>query len=159
MMAVSTTRRLPAYQFDLSGGVLCLDFANTVSRRQAPEHIADHVTSYADLVAFAGQSNILSPEAANDLLAYAGQYGTDTNRSFRKAIAFRESLYRAFSAIAAARPAAAKDVEQINDSAREALKHRKLARTSGGYRWEWDCNGKNTLDRTLWAVAQCAAGV
>lgn len=154
---MSAIRRGPAYQFDLSGGVLCLDFANTVSRGRAPERITDHLASYADLVAFAGQSKIISPEGANDLLAYARQHGAEATRCFRKAISFRESLYRAFSASAAGRPAAAKDVEQIDDAAREALQHRKLAHANGGYRWEFDWNGRKTLDRALWAIAQSAA--
>jgi len=151
------SKRASEYQFDLSGGVLCLDFANTVSRRQAPEHITDHLSGYADLVAFDGQSKVVSPEEAHDLLAHAGLHGTEASRSFRKAISLRESLYRAFSAIAAGNRAAANDVEQINNAAIEALNHRKLAHANSGYRWEWNWTGKDTLDRAIWPVAQSAA--
>ena len=46
------------YVFDLDGGRPCLDFANTQSSS------GDHVDSYADLLAFAAQSNLLTPESA-----------------------------------------------------------------------------------------------
>src|SRR5664279_4639744 len=68
---VSPSEPKHGYQFDLSGGILCLDFANTVSRRKDPRGSADHLTSYSDLTAFFEQSKLLSPERASELQAQA----------------------------------------------------------------------------------------
>ena len=48
-------------QFELCGGHLALDFANTLSQRNAPALATDHLTSYGRLVAFAEQTQVLSP--------------------------------------------------------------------------------------------------
>src|ERR1700724_2382251 len=43
--------------FEMSGGALCLDFANTWSDRGRPE--TDKLCGYADLLAFARQAGLL----------------------------------------------------------------------------------------------------
>ena len=145
------------YQFDLSGGALCLDFANTVSRRHLPQRRAEHLTSYADLIEFATQSKLLSPKLVASLRTRASRDHAAAQKAFRKSIDFRESLYRAFSAIAARKHARPADVQLINDFALAALQHRKLARTNGDYRWEWQLDGGDLLDRVLWPIAESAA--
>ena len=54
---------LTGYAFDLSGGRLALDFANTLSRSSG-----EHLTSYAELVSFARQAGQLDALAAGRLL-------------------------------------------------------------------------------------------
>jgi predicted RNA-binding Zn ribbon-like protein len=154
---VPTRQQQSRYQFDLSGGALCLDFTNTVSRRNVPERRTEHLNGYADLIAFAEQSKLLSPKLAASLRACASRDRAGARSGFRKSIAFREVLYRAFTAIAAGKHARPDDVQQINDFALEALQHRKLARAKGDYRWEWQANGDDLLDRILWPIAQSAA--
>jgi predicted RNA-binding Zn ribbon-like protein len=146
-----------AYHFDLSGGALCLDFANTVSHRHLPERRTEHLDSYSDLVAFADQSKLISPKLAATLRALCSRNHSEAQSSFHRSIVFRETLYRAFSAIAAGKHVHPEDVQQINDAAIEALKQRKLMRTNGDYRWEWQSGGANPLDRILWPVAASAA--
>ena len=53
------------YLFDLDGGRACLDFANTQTASD------DHLATYADLVAFAAQSNLIPPPTAAWLHAAA----------------------------------------------------------------------------------------
>jgi predicted RNA-binding Zn ribbon-like protein len=149
----------PAFQFDLSGGRLCLDFANTVSHRHVPESRKEHLAGYSDLVAFAEQSKLLSPKLAGTLRARADRNGIDARNAFRKSILLREALYRVFSATAAAKPARLDDVERISDFALGALKHRRLARIHGDYRWEWQSIGGDLLDRVLWPIAESAASL
>ena len=157
MEAVHTAKLQSGYQFDLSGGALCLDFANPVSHRHLPQRRAEHLDSYADLVAFADQSRLLPPKLAASLRARANRDHAGARSALRRAILLRESLYRAFSALAAGRHALPADVQQINDFALVALQQRKLARRNGDYRWEWQCNGSDLLDRILWPVAESAA--
>lgn len=145
-----------AFQFDLTGGHPALDLANTVSRRDDPTRRKEHLDSFSDLVSFALQDKILTPKQANDLEARARQSATDSARSFRKAIALREALYRVFAATAKSRPAPAKDLQKINESALDAVQHRCLVRSSGAYHWEWQADTRNRFDRILWPIAQSA---
>jgi len=145
------------YEFDLSGGAFCLDFANTVSRRKVPQRAADHLGNYGDLLAFAEQSKILSPKQSDELRAQARRYGSKARVALRKAISLRENLYDVFSALAKGKPAAPGHLRQINDFAVEALTHRGLTPANGRYRWEWQWSSKNALDRILWPIAQSAA--
>jgi predicted RNA-binding Zn ribbon-like protein len=152
-------KRQPEFVFDLTGGQLALNFANTVSRRHDPDRRREHLASYADIVAFARQSGIISLKQAKELYDYAERHATESARTFRKAIAMREVMYRAFSAIAQGKTASAGDLDLMNDFAIEALRHRCLAHSNRGYRWEWSPDGKNPLDRILWEIAQAAAGL
>src|SRR5438046_945691 len=52
------------FAFDLDAGILCLDFVNTLSLQSG-----EHLEGYADLVAFAEQSGLLTPRAVNRLRA------------------------------------------------------------------------------------------
>ena len=59
------------YQFDFSGGALCLDFANTLGDR--PRSAEEHLHEWRDLVAWAEQAGVLSaPEAVAVRAANAG---------------------------------------------------------------------------------------
>jgi predicted RNA-binding Zn ribbon-like protein len=147
---------VPDYQFDLSGGALCLDFANTVSWRKALGQLNDHLKSYDNLVAFAEQSSVLSSQQASRLRAQARTRGTTASEILQTALAYRENLYRGFSALASGKPPAPNDLQKINDFAVDALGHRRLVRADGRYRWEWQWN-ENPLGSILWPVAQSAA--
>ena len=150
-------KRQPEFEFDLTGGQLALNFANTLSRRHHPDRRKEHLESYADIVAFARQSGIVSVKQAKELRDYTARHAGEAARTFRKAIAMREVMYRAFSAIAQGRTASAADLDLMNAFAIEALRHRCLSRTDGGYRWEWQEDSKKPLDRILWEAAQAAA--
>ncbi len=145
------------FQFDLTGGQLALDLANTVSRRGDPERRKEHLESYRDLLVFARQAGVISPRQAGELHNYAEQRASQARRSFKEAIQLREAVYRAFSAVAQGKPASAADLQLITDSALKALQHRSLSRVNGGYRWEWEMKGSNLLDRILWPMSQAAA--
>lgn len=150
-------RRQSEFEFDLTGGHLALDFANTLSRRDDLERRKEHLGSYADLISFAIQSGIISARQAKNLNDYAEQHGSQAHRTFSKGIELREAIYRGFAAIAQGKSATAADLALINKFALEALQHRRLARANGGYRWEWQLDDNNTLDRILWPIAQAAA--
>jgi len=145
------------FQFDLTGGQLALDLANTISRRDDPERRQDHLESYRDLVWFARQSGIASVKQAGELLVYAERHGSQARRSFVESVKLREAVYRAFAAIAQGKSAAAADLDLITAFALKALQHRCLSRANGGYRWEWRSQESNPLDRILWPMSQAAA--
>jgi predicted RNA-binding Zn ribbon-like protein len=157
MAKIGVVAKQGEFQFDLTGGQLALDLANTVSRRDDPARRKDHVQSYRDLLAFARQSGIVSPRQAGELLSYAEQHGSQARRSFVEATKLREAVYRAFSAIAQGKSATAADLDRITEFAVKALQHRCLSRVNGSYQWEWRAKAGNPLDRILWPMSQAAA--
>jgi predicted RNA-binding Zn ribbon-like protein len=151
------TKRQTEYQFDLTGGSLCLDFANTVSRRDDPDQCKEHLTTYSDLISFAAQTGLILPGQVSGLQVYARRHVKLARDVFHRGIALRETLYRAFAAIAQHQLPQPADLQRINDAALEALGHRRLIRSNGGYRWQWNSDGANPLDRIFWPVANSAA--
>ncbi len=150
-------RRQAEFQFDLTGGNLALDLANTVSRRDDPERRRDHLESYSDLISFATQDKVLSARQASQLRQEILRNEAEAARVHRKAVALREAVYRAFLALGLGKAAPREDVEAITEAAVEAMRHRRLARANGGYRWEWQSDSKNALEYVLWPIAQAAA--
>ncbi len=149
-------KRQSEYQFDLTGGHLALDLANTVSRRDDPERRAEHLTSYADLLSFAAQDGVLLPRQVNQLGSAAKKNDAEAGHAFRKTIALREAIYRVFTAIALKKTVPEDDVQHLTDAAIEAVAHRRLTRVNGAYRWEWEPEGRDSLDRVLWPIATAA---
>jgi predicted RNA-binding Zn ribbon-like protein len=150
----------PDREFDLSGGFLCLDFANTISKRKMPGQTFDNLPEYSDFVAFAKQSKVLTLPHARELLAAAAANPKDAAQVLRAAAVLREAVYRTFFAIARKRPVRTEDVELIEQFASEAMRHRHLAGSSGrSFRWEWkrDEDGRASLASLLWPIAQSAA--
>ncbi len=144
------------FQFDLTGGHPALDLANTISRRDNPERRREHLTSYADLVSFAVQDKILSPKEGKELRSFAEKNRRSASRSFRKAIELREAIYAVFAAAARRKYPPGEAVRVVKDYALEAAQQRNLLATNGGFRWEWQTDVKNSLDRVIWPLGQAA---
>ena len=145
------------WEFDLSGGVLCLDFANTVSDRGAPAGSRDHLQGYDDLIFFAQDSGILSSPEARRAIEIARSNAQAASAVHRTAIALREAIYRVFAAATKSQVAKPKDVKMIEEFATEATKHRKLSASGREYRWEWRRDKDEMIMYTLWPIAQSAA--
>ena len=145
------------FQYDLTGGQLALDFANTISRREDPERRKDHLEGCVDLVAFARQTHVVSAKQAQELRAHVLSHPFEARHTFSKAVTLREAIYRAFSAIAQGEKADANDLQTISEATIEALRHRTLAPVNGGYRWSWTAGSGNPLDQLIWPIAQAAA--
>jgi predicted RNA-binding Zn ribbon-like protein len=120
------------YAFDLSGGRLCLDFANTVGWRgsDAP---AEHLGSYGDLVAWAEQARAVAPRDARALLRRAAARPAEARQALAGAIELREALYRVFAAIAAGRPPRAPDLAIVNAAVPAAFERSRLVRSNTGF--------------------------
>ena len=145
-------------KFDLSGGSLCLDFANTVLKRNQPGRAKDELGNYARLVGFARQTNLLSRAKADLLRKRASILRPTVDRVLAKAVMLREAIYRVFSALAAGKPVDSKDVKLLDDFAIEAWHHRQLVPTSQrGYRWEWKAEEADSFGQILWPIALSAA--
>jgi predicted RNA-binding Zn ribbon-like protein len=146
-----------SHDFDLSGGSLCLNFANTVSQRRIPEQSYDNLVEYSGLIQFAQQSKVVSAADARDLMKVGTADPSKAGAVLRAATLFREAVYRVFSAVAEGRQVPPRDLQLIEDFAGEAMRHRQLVPGRGTYRWEWRRDKSDALAYMLWPIASSAA--
>jgi predicted RNA-binding Zn ribbon-like protein len=152
---VSAEQRPQEFQFDLSGGHLALDFANSVSRRDSPEKTVEHLNTPRDLVWFARQTDLITPREAEGLQRVTESQRRSAAQVLRAAIALREAIFRAFLAAAHKKQASLPDLESIQKAATDALSHRRIVAANGAYQWQWDA--APMLERILWPIAESAA--
>ena len=142
------------YVFQLTGGRLCLDFANTLSGGR--ERPTERLIAYRDLVTWGRQAGVLSDGDARHLARVAAQHPHDAARTLAAAIALRETLYRIFSSVIDASGTAPADLAALNAAlARAAARLRVVARADR-FEWAWAADGE-ALDRVLWPVVRSAA--
>jgi predicted RNA-binding Zn ribbon-like protein len=137
--------------FDLSGGRLCLDFANTLSG-----HTGEHLHGYADLVVFTRQAGVLTDAAARRLLAEAARRPDEAVAMLARARALRGAIYRVFSATTQDRSPDVADLDTLNASLSTALARARIGSTPVGFVWAW-AEDPAALDRVLWPIARSAA--
>lgn len=150
MMQGMTSVRPDQQVFDLDGGRVCLDFANTLSL-QTGEHLA----GYADLVAFAEQSGLLTQADADWLHAEAARQPDAAQAMLERARQLRAAMFGVFSAVAAGRSPHEEHLEGLNAELGLSLRHSCLEPDGAGqFRWGW--RGR-ALDMPLWGVCRSAA--
>jgi predicted RNA-binding Zn ribbon-like protein len=143
-----------AFEFDLSGGSLCLDFINTVSDRAGEPR--EHLNAYADVLEFAWQAGAMPQEEVEELAAEAKADPSHAARVTGHANRARESMYRIFRAVATGKVPQDPDLEALNAVLVEGLAKARLVREGNAYRWSWagDCS---CLERPLWQIVHSAA--
>ena len=142
--------------FELSGGALCLDFANTVSHRMISWKRWDELTEYSDLLAFATQSLYLPVELAREFLAVSRIEPRATTRAMEDAGGLREAIYRTFSAYIDHQHAGVEDLALIRDVMIEGWKHKRLAPIGRRYLWLMKQEEAIKLESVLWPIAHSA---
>jgi predicted RNA-binding Zn ribbon-like protein len=137
------------------GGELCLAFTDTVDWRKSdrPEEL---LTSYADLVSWGRQVELLTDDDADHLLEQAREQRAEANAVLQRAIVLREAMYRIFEAVADDRAPAPEDLDVLNRALSETLARLRLIPTAQGLDWGW-ADGEAALDRMLWSVVRRAA--
>jgi len=140
--------------FELTGGTLCLDFANTVSDRgdRATERLRD----YFDLLSWSRQASALDDASVRSLGRGAALAPRRARLVLRHAIRLRECLYRLFSALARGEEPAPADVRFLNEALVVTLARARLVPIRGGFKWAWS-HEVRALDRMLWPVVRSAA--
>src|ERR1700681_2404107 len=140
--------------FELSGGVLCLDFANTWGDRERSE--TDKLRDYPELLAFALQAGLLTAGEEAGLIGRAERDPQAATEALALARSLRETLYRTFSTVAAARAPEAADLERLNAVLPEALSRLRLERRGTDFIWAWAAQ-ESPLEAPLWPVLRSAA--
>jgi predicted RNA-binding Zn ribbon-like protein len=140
--------------FDLSGGALCLDFANTWGDRGRAE--TDSLRSYSDLLAFARQAGILNRGQQARCAESATHDPDAASTTLSSARSLRDSLYRIFAALAAAQPPTAADLERLNAALPEGLSRLRLERRGAEFALTW-APSEPSLAAPLWPILRSAA--
>jgi predicted RNA-binding Zn ribbon-like protein len=143
----------PIHQFELSGGALCLDFANTLGDR--PREVEEHLHDWRDLVSWAEQAGLMSKRDAAGLRRMDPAPPAEA-RAFARALELREHLYRLFSAIAAERSPDHRDLDALNAALGEALREARVESSGSGFVWSWAEAGP-AVARILRPVVRSAA--
>lgn len=143
------------FAFEITGGALCLDLANTVDNRLR-EQPRELLRGFADLLAWSRQAGALTAQQAAHLLRVAARRPVATRATLHRALELREALFRIFSAAAAGRPASPADMTLFNTAAANAFRNLRVGRTRRGFAWEWK-DDRAALDRMLWPVLRAAA--
>jgi predicted RNA-binding Zn ribbon-like protein len=141
--------------FDLSGGALCLDFANTVDDRPS-DHAVDQLGTYGDLLAFSRQARSLPPSHLTLLPGAARQRPAEAAAALGRALAMRETLFRLFLAIANGDEPATADLASLNQALAEALSHARVEKDGADFVWGWTLDD-GSLGAPLWPIVRSAA--
>jgi predicted RNA-binding Zn ribbon-like protein len=146
-------------RFKLRGGVLSLDFINTVGSRLT-DRSSEYLRSYEDLLDWARQAGSLSPEEMEDLSRQAMLNPEGARETLSRALALRETLHRVISRAIAGESPDETNLSALNRELSVALSHLRVMPADGTYGWDWDMSGDDgvvRLDSPLWPVAQSAA--
>src|SRR5215211_6940170 len=83
-------------RFELRGGVVCLDFVNTVGWRLT-DRPSEYLRSYEDLLDWGRQAGFLGPEETEDLVRQATLDPEAAQEALSRGLALREEIHRVIS--------------------------------------------------------------
>lgn len=137
------------------GGLLCLDFTNTVDPRHGQQR-HEYLTSYANLVMWSRSVALVSEDEEQLLLLEAEQHPAIAALTLQRAHMLREALYRIFSACIEKKAADKQDLEVLNVTLAEGMVRAMIRPALKGFSWTWSENQRD-LDHMLWSIARSAA--
>lgn len=140
--------------FDLSGGSLCLDFANTLGGQIDARR--EDLRTYDDLVAWARQAGVLGGAEAAALRRAALERPSEGEAALHHARELRSRIARVFAARAGGTGVDEPDLAELSAAIVPLLARSRLVPRDGGFAWAWD-GPSDALERPLWAVARSAA--
>jgi predicted RNA-binding Zn ribbon-like protein len=137
---------------ELVGGVLCLDFVNTINSRRNPEH--DYLMQYSDLVEWATKRDILSSTQNNQLQKRARQNLHEAENALLAARTLRDLLYRLFSKVAVGSEPHKKDLDIFTVFYGESIARGQFVKRETHYGTSWSF--AEALESVLWPVIHSA---
>jgi predicted RNA-binding Zn ribbon-like protein len=144
------------FTFELTGGALCLDFANTVDRRPDPLRREDHLTRGVDVLSWLSQAHNLSSKEGQQLAREIKQSPVKAASLLRRAVTLRETIYRIFSAIATGGQPAHSDLDTLNSVISRMMPRMRVVSQRGAFALRWILEGTG-LDTLMWPIVKSAA--
>ena len=142
--------------FDLTGGLLCLDFANTVDDR-TEIHPQELLMSFKDLVSWSQQAQVLTEQEVQRLFKKAGQHTSEATRVLKRAVDIREAIFRIFKAVAEDVSPEDEDLVSLSAAIADAQNHAQIVYKENGFTWDCWVGKASDLDCMLWPVVRSAA--
>ncbi len=136
------------FLFELTGGNLALDLANTVVSRGSAEP-RELLLHYSDLVNWCRQVGLVDRAEASELLNHAARSPRLAARALGRAINLRETAHSVFRSDG--RDDAG--LRKLQACAEQLSRHRQLVRDGDSVVWRWKRAG---LDWMLWPVVHAA---
>ena len=149
------SKKRDAGSIKLSGGALCLDFANTVHCYGCADP-GEYLNSYHDLVAWSRHVGTITDEEAKTLSRRAAGHPAEAKSAHRRAIELREAIYRIFTITLKAQSPAQEDLAIFNNFLAEAMMRSQIVKTQEGFYWDMMGN-KAKLDWILNPIIRSAA--
>lgn len=144
------------YVFELTGGNLCLDLANTLDSRPTTQP-RELLLDFEDLVSWGVQTGAITGPMGRTLRQQARRNPQGAKQALGNARKVREDVFRIFSALAAGHAAPDKALEGLNAAVSKAFSSRRLKAVGSGMGWDWPESVPHRLDRVLWPAVASAA--
>ncbi len=141
-------------EFELSGGALCLDFANTLGDR--PRSANEHLRDYGDFLRFSRQAGSIPADDLTELERLYTDCSTCADAVFNRIVEVREAIYRIFSAEVVGESPDDDDIQILNTALKKAMRQTELRCCDGDFGWHWG-GPAQALDRPLWPIVRSAA--
>lgn len=146
------TETRDAENHHLFGGILCLDFTNTLYGHGNPIH--EYLMDYRDVVLWSRHVGILNGDRAENLLSEWEQIPVKFEAVFRRTIQLRETLYRIFASLAQDESPQNDDLSRLHQAWLENETHSQLVRTGSGFELEWEDG--DAIESMLWPITRSA---
>jgi predicted RNA-binding Zn ribbon-like protein len=141
-------------EFELTGGALCLDFANTLGDR--PRSTNEHLRGYGDFLRFSRQARSIPADDLTELERLYTDCPTCADAVFKRIVEVREAIYRILSAEVMGGSPDDDDIQILNTALKKAMRQTELRCCDGDFGWHWG-GPAQALDRPLWPIVRSAA--
>lgn len=146
---MSTEKSIATLRFD--GGILCLDFVNTISNRNKPSPF-DYLSGFRELLEWYGRTGVITAKVSHTLERLAKGYPQKAAVVFNKTIALRELLLRLFTAAIHRKAPDASDIVLFNTYVADAYANIEVAWKPAQRQGELLFNAPALEQLTWWLV-------
>ncbi len=143
-----------AGNLNLVGGLLCLDFVNTVDWR-GRENPVEFLNEYGDIVRWSRHAGVLKPNEVKQLNQAALKNPLKAETVLNYAISLRETLYRIFTSLFKEKAPKNKDLTMFNEALSQTMAQMKIIRTNSGFSWK-SCSPKDNMNKLLVPIVRSA---
>jgi predicted RNA-binding Zn ribbon-like protein len=138
---------------------LCLDFANTLAYRGSTP--AESLQNLDDLLKWCGDSAAVPARLIQELRGWRERHPKRAADTFKEAIAFRETIYRVFHAIASGTEPTEVDLDLVNRGLENAPPRSNVQRTGENFGWQVEeskISAPSILAAVLWSAGDLLVG-
>lgn len=147
---------VPETGYQFVGGVLCLDFVNTVAWHTTPEP-RELLPGYRAVLVWAHRAGLLTEYDVHSLQHRADTSAWGAREGWKRAVRFREALFRTLLHTRSGQPPRPRDLTVVNRVLRAAMTRAELRPHTSGWTYGWPDGADLPLEWPIWPVARSAA--